>query len=95
MPEVHFRIRWPDHSETRCYSPSTSILEFLTAGRAYPLTEFLALSRTALEHGSERVRRKYGYGCAHAQWQIAELERLAVQFTETPNAYISVVSFEV
>jgi uncharacterized repeat protein (TIGR04042 family) len=95
VPEVHFRVRWPDQSETRCYSPSTTVVEFLTAGRAYPVRDFLVLSRKALEHGSERVRRKYGYNCAHAQWQIEEIERLAAQFTDTPQARVSVVSFEV
>ena len=94
MPEIHFRIRWPDQSETRCYSPSTTIMQFLTADRSYPLSEFLGLSRKALEHGSERVRQKYGYGCAQAQLQIEEIERLAVRFIDTPAACVSVVDFE-
>lgn len=95
MPEVHFHIRWPDQSETRCYSPSSTIMQFLTAGRSYPLSEFLGLSRKALEHGSERVRQKYGYGCGQAQWQIAEIERLAARFLDTPAAYVSVMDFKV
>ncbi|HEV7442244.1 MAG TPA: MSMEG_0570 family nitrogen starvation response protein [Steroidobacteraceae bacterium] len=95
MPEVHFRIRWPDQSETRCYSPSTTIMQFLTAGRSYPLNEFLTLSRQALEHGSERVRQKYGYGCGHAQLQIAEIERVAIRFADSPAACVSVVNFEI
>jgi uncharacterized repeat protein (TIGR04042 family) len=94
MPEVHFRIRWPDQSETRCYSPSTAVTEFLTAGRSYPLSVFLALSRQALEHASERVRQKYGYGCGHAQLQIDEIKRLAIQFTDAPGACVSVLGFE-
>jgi uncharacterized repeat protein (TIGR04042 family) len=94
MPEIHFRIRWPDQSETRCYSPSTAIMQFLTADRSYPLSEFLGLSRKALEHGSERVRQKYGYGCAQAQLQIEEIERLAVRFIDTPAACVSVMDFE-
>jgi uncharacterized repeat protein (TIGR04042 family) len=95
MPEVHFRIRWQDQSETRCYSPSTTIMQFLAAGRSYPLSEFLTLCRKALEHGSERVRQKYGYGCGHAQFQIAEIERAAVRFADSPAACVSVVDFEV
>ena len=95
MPEVHFRIRWPDQSETRCYSPSTTIMQFLTAGRSYPLNEFLTLIRQALEHGSERVRQKYGYGCGHAQLQIAEIERVAIRFADSPAACVSVVNFEI
>jgi uncharacterized repeat protein (TIGR04042 family) len=94
MPEIHFRIRWPDRSEMRCYSPSTTIMQYLTAGRSYPLSEFLGLSRKALQHGSERVRQKYGYGCGQAEWQIAEIERLAVRFADTPAACVNILEFE-
>jgi uncharacterized repeat protein (TIGR04042 family) len=94
MPEIHFRIRWPDQSEMRCYSPSTTIMQYLTAGRSYPLSEFLGLSRKALQHGSERVRQKYGYGCGQAEWQIAEIERLAVRFADTPAACVNILEFE-
>jgi len=69
-------------------------MQFLTAGRSYPLSEFVRLSRKALEHGSERVRQKYGYGCAQAQLQISEIERLAVRFADTPAACVSIVNFE-
>jgi uncharacterized repeat protein (TIGR04042 family) len=80
MPEVHFRVRWPDGSSARCYSPSRAVKEFLRPGASYAVTEFVALSRAALERGSERVREKYGYGCGQAAAQIAEIERTAAQF---------------
>ena len=58
MPEIHFRIRWPDQSETRCYSPSTTIMQFLTADRSYPLSEFLGLSRKALHRTALNQRSR-------------------------------------
>lgn len=94
MPELYFRIRWPDQSQTRCYSPSTSIANFLTAGQSYPLEHFVALSREGLRHGSERVRQKYGYGCGHADLQILEIERRADLFQGVPDARVTVESFE-
>lgn len=94
MPELHFRVRWPDDSESRCYSPSTSVREFLSPGRTYELEEFVTLSRKALEHASERVRQKYGYGCGHATYQISEIEERARRFAETPGARVTLVDFE-
>lgn len=94
MPELHFRVRWPDESESRCYSPSTSIREFFVAGESYGLKDFVARSRQALEHASERVRQKYGYGCGHASYQIAEIEERAQRFSQTPDARVVVVAFE-
>jgi uncharacterized repeat protein (TIGR04042 family) len=94
MPELHFRVRWPDETESRCYSPSTSVKDFLVAGRTYGLEEFVTLSRQALQHASERVRQKYGYGCGHATYQISEIEECARRFSETPDARVTLVEFE-
>jgi uncharacterized repeat protein (TIGR04042 family) len=80
MPEVHFRVRWPDGSLERCYSPSRTIKEYLRAGASYPLADFVARCRAALERGSERVRQKYGQGCGQAAAQIADIERTAGRF---------------
>ena len=43
MPEVHFRVRWPDGGLDTCYSPSTVIKDFFVVGQPYPLDEFLEL----------------------------------------------------
>jgi len=94
MPEVHFRVRWPDRSASRCYSPSRTIKEFLGAGQSYPVTEFVAISRAALERGSERVRRKYGFGCGHAAMQIAIIESFAKRFADQPDAQVTIEAFE-
>ena len=48
MPEMRFRIRWPDGISESCYSPSLVIKDYFAAGTDYALTDFLARSRTAL-----------------------------------------------
>ena len=48
MPEMRFRIRWPDGSAESCYSPSLVIKDYFAVGTDYALTDFLARSRTAL-----------------------------------------------
>jgi len=94
MPEVHFRVRWPDNAESLCYSPSSTIKEVFAVGKPYAVAEFVAMSRAALENASARVAQKYGYGCAHAQLQIQEIEQRAAAFSENPSARITVEKFE-
>ena len=94
MPEMHFRVRWPDGSAQRCYSPSLVIKDFFVPGESYRLADFVERSRTALEIASERVRLKYGYGCGHAAHQLAEIERIAAQFDARPDARVTVEAFE-
>ena len=93
MPEVHFVVRWPDGSAQRCYSPSRVIKDYFTPGESYVLTDFVQRSRAALGLASERVREKYGYGCAHAALQIEEIERAAGRF-DGPDARVRVEAFE-
>lgn len=94
MPEMHFRVRWPDESETRCYSPSLVIRDYFTPGDTYPLPDFLKRSREALNIASERVRAKYGSPCSLALGQLAEIERLAQPHTDKPDAAVTVVAFD-
>jgi uncharacterized repeat protein (TIGR04042 family) len=77
MPEMHFRVEWPNGRVDRCYSPSYVVEEHLTAGESYPLEEFLTRARTALEIGSERVRARYGFACSSALDQLRALEETA------------------
>ena len=92
MPEMRFHVRWPDDTTTACYSPSLVIKDFFRPGQRYPLPDFLARSRAALE--IERVRQKYGMGCAHAARQLEEIESLASRFTEQRDAQVLVEAFE-
>lgn len=93
MPEVHFHVRWPDQAVTRAYSPSSTVKDAFVVGRSYPVGEFVSLARAALEYASERVARRYGYGCAHAAAQIREIERIAQRFGD-PTHRVVVEAFE-
>jgi uncharacterized repeat protein (TIGR04042 family) len=92
MPEMHFTVRWPDGAETRCYSPSLVVRDYLEVGRRYALPEFMQRSRTMLNIGSERVRAKYGYACSAAMDQLAALEERAAAYDAAGQ--VTVVGFE-
>ena len=94
MPEKHFLVRWPDGDESRCYSPSTVVRQYLEPGQTYPLSEFMDRSRTMLAIGSERVRAKFGFACSQAMDQLAEIESQAARFQDQPDARVAVVAFD-
>lgn len=94
MPELHFRVRWPDASTSLCYSPSSTVRDALRLQHPYPLQDFVAASRAALEHASARVAQKYGWGCGHASAQIREIETTAQRWADDPQATVTVVGFE-
>lgn len=91
MPAMYFDVRWPDQEETRCYSPSLVIQDYLQPGTDYVLNNFLHKVREALNLASERVRAKYGFACSHAMDQLAEIEQLAARFS--PDQSITVTRF--
>jgi uncharacterized repeat protein (TIGR04042 family) len=91
---MHFHIRWPDQTESRCYSPSLVVQDFLTPGATYPLAEFVARSREALGIASDRVRAKYGFACSQAMDQLAEIEQAADRFAHLPEAGVTVIAFD-
>lgn len=93
MPEMRFRVRWPDQSESLCYSPSLVIKEFLEPGKSYPLEEFVSRSREALQIASERVRQKYGYTCSSAMSQLADIEAVATRFWDDDAPRVIVIEF--
>jgi uncharacterized repeat protein (TIGR04042 family) len=77
VPEMTFRVRWPDGAETACYSPSLVVHDHLVAGAEYPLPEFVERSTTALRIASERVAAAYGFACTSAMQQEAEITAIA------------------
>ncbi len=83
MPELTFRLRWPDETETVNYSPSTIIKSYFNVGHAYTVTEFAALARGALQAASDRVKQIHGYPCARAAASLAMIERQAAKFAGT------------
>ena len=94
MPELRFTVRWPDHSEQQCYSPSSTLQEFLQVGEAYALSEFMDRSRRALHHASERVRLRYGFACSSAASQLQQLEQRALRYADWPDARVTLTALD-
>lgn len=94
MPETWFNVRWPDATVSRCYSPSSTVVDFFEAGTPYPLAEFSRRSRDALTQASERVRAKYGYACSASAEQLAAIERRVATFASDQDAVVVVEGFE-
>lgn len=94
MPEMQFRIRLPDDTTMQCYSPSSTIRDALVLDHPYPVPDFVARSRAALEHASQRVTARYGFGCGQALQQIRVIEEAAARFAADPDARITVEAFE-
>jgi uncharacterized repeat protein (TIGR04042 family) len=82
MPAMHYRIRWPDLTESECYSPSLVIHDYFTPGMEYALPDFLQRIREATSIASERVRVKFGMPCARALAQLQVIELAAARFAD-------------
>jgi uncharacterized repeat protein (TIGR04042 family) len=93
MPEVRFKIQWPDGSQETCYSPSSVIKKYLELDRDYDLLDFVDRSRTALNIASDRVRAKYGRPCGLALGQLAQIEAKAIGFSSQPNQIVRTIEF--
>jgi len=94
MPETCFRICWPDGTLETCYSPSLVVKDFLLPGETYPLADFVARSRMALDIASDRVEAKYGWRCSRAAAQLVRIETAAAAFSGLPNARVTVEAFD-
>jgi len=91
MPEMQFAVRWPDGSEASYYSPSLVMHDFLDAGAAYPVDEFVRRATEALDIASERVRAKYGFACTSA---MHTQESIALAATRNPLGDVTVTGLE-
>ena len=94
MPEMHFRIQWPDGSEEMCYSPSLVIKDYFSPGQVYDLEDFLTRSRTAFGIANERMMSKYGFPCSRAISQLQRLESAATQHEVAENPKVQVLQFQ-
>jgi len=94
MPQMQFRVRWPDETVSSCYSPSLVIKDYFEVGQSYPLADFLRRSREALNIASERVKQKYGFYCTGAMGQLAEIVQTAARFEDDAEARVVVEAFE-
>jgi uncharacterized repeat protein (TIGR04042 family) len=94
MPEVRFRVRWPDGRVEVCYSPSTVIKDVFAAGETYGLAAFLARSEEGLRRASERVREVHGFACARSSAQLRTLRESASAYAGLPDPKVTVEGFE-
>ncbi len=93
MPEIHFKIQWPDGTQAICYSPSLVVKEYFTAGTDYSLADFISRSRTSLQIASDRVQAKYGAPCGMALRQLNLIETTATQYADLPAPTVRVIEF--
>ncbi|MGB3138782.1 MAG: MSMEG_0570 family nitrogen starvation response protein [Nodosilinea sp.] len=93
MPEIRFQIQWPDGSQDTCYSPSLIVKDYFAVATTYPLTDFVARSRTALTIASDRVQAKYGMPCSLALGQLRQIEAAASQYNHLPAPTVRVLQF--
>jgi len=77
MPEMHFRVRFPNGATLDCYSPSYVIEDYLSEGQSYAVPDFLERTRKALNIASDRVRERYGFSCSSALDQLSVIEETA------------------
>ena len=91
---MRFHIRWPDGTQESCYSPSLVVKEHFIPGESYPLDDFLARARAALNEASARVAQRYGHPCSLALGQLAAIEAGGRRFQSMPDARIGVERFE-
>jgi len=93
MPEMYFRLRWPDAAETNHYSPSLVIKDYFVLGQALEVPAFLERMRTALTIASDRVEAKYGFACSRARGSLADIERQATPFLSNSDARVKILEF--
>lgn len=93
MPEMYFRLRWPDSAETDHYSPSLVIKDYFAPGDEIELPDFLGRARTALTIASDRVKAKYGFACSRAGASLSSIEQYAAPFLGDGNARITILEF--
>ena len=94
MPEINFRVRWPDGREESCYSPSLVVKKYFEPGTAYPVAEFVNRARESLTIASDRVQAKYGFPCSRALGQLQRIEKTSQQYTDAANETVQIIQFE-
>ncbi len=88
MPEMTFRVRWPDGTIQDCYSPSLVMHDHLDVGASYTVADFNDRCTTALTEAAERVRAKYGFACTSAAATSADIASAAQSFNPTDTVRV-------
>lgn len=92
MPEMTFRVRWPDGSVADHYSPSLVVHDHLTEGESYSVAEFRERAATALQIASERVAARYGFACTASAASLDRIDSLAAAYP--PGEPVTVLRLE-
>ncbi|MEL6788060.1 MAG: MSMEG_0570 family nitrogen starvation response protein [Cyanobacteria bacterium J06607_15] len=93
MPEINFKIQWPDGTQQSCYSPSLVVKKYFIPGDTYPLAEFVEKSRTALNIASDRVKQAYGFPCSRALGQLKQIESKADEYQNLSEPKVLFMDF--
>ena len=95
MPEINFKIQWPDGTQEICYSPPLIVKDYFKVGETYSVSEFLEKSREALQIASDRVEKKYGFPCSRALSQLHRIENTAQRYlTASDSNSVTLLQFE-
>ncbi|HEY9738764.1 MAG TPA: MSMEG_0570 family nitrogen starvation response protein [Trichocoleus sp.] len=93
MPEIRFRIEWPDGAQELCYSPSLVVKDYFMPNEVYDLPDFLQRSTQALQIASDRVMAKYGLPCSLALGQMQKIQATAKRYQNVPEAKVKLLGF--
>lgn len=93
MPEIRFRIQWPDGTQETCYSPSLVVKDYFVPAQAYALDEFIRRATESLQIASDRVQAKYGMPCGLALGQLQKLQTTAQQYQDLAAAQVMFLEF--
>jgi glycosyltransferase-like protein/uncharacterized repeat protein (TIGR04042 family) len=94
MPEINFKIQWPNGQQELCYSPSLVIKKYFEPGKTYKVSDFVERARESLTIASDRVQEKYGFPCSRALGQLRKIETMAQQYEASPENEVTFLQFE-
>ncbi|WP_026100579.1 MSMEG_0570 family nitrogen starvation response protein [Synechococcus sp. PCC 7336] len=93
MPEMQFKVEWPDSEQEIYYSPSLVIKDYFSLMTDYSVDEFLERSRSALTIASDRVRAKYGFPCGRALGELRRIEGACDRCSDRANGTVRIIQF--
>lgn len=94
MPEINFKIQWPNGQKETCYSPSLVVKTYFEPGATYTIAEFVEKSRESLTIASDRVQAKFGFPCSRALSQLQSIETTAQAYADAPESRVAFIQFE-
>ena len=89
MPEVRFKLEWPDGQFSTLYSPSTVILDYLRPGESLFVSELEARGIEALRAASERVRARYGFACTRTDEEESRLRQWVSRYSSNDTVRVT------